>query len=259
MGAQVKGIRGDTVKPSGRVGWKLGLRLAGLAMAAMIFSGCASIGGMGPGDGPKGPAQPSLLEPPPIAAQEDREPAIPSGSLWSRRDDSPFQDIKARKVGDIVTIMVSEQSKASKSASTDTGRKRELTAEGEFLGLSTPTKTILRPLNPFDFDFKVDNTFEGDGRTSKSDTMSAYMTATVVQILPNGNMVIRGSRWTKVNDELQEIILEGIIRPMDISRDNTILSQNIAEAKIFFVGKGPVTRHQKPGLLGRLIDLLLPY
>ncbi len=259
MSAQAKGVRGDTVKPSGGVGWKLGLRLAGFAMAAMIVSGCASTGGMEAGDGPKGPVQPSLLESPPIAAQADREPAIPSGSLWSRRDDSPFQDIKARKVGDIVTIMVSEQSKASKSASTKTSRGKAFSGEANFLGLSTPTKTILRPLNPTEYEFSFDNTFKGDGSTSKADTMSAYMTATVVQILPNGNLVIRGSRWTKVNDELQEIVLEGIIRPMDISRDNTILSQNIADAKIFFVGKGPVSRHQKPGFLGQLIDLVIPF
>ena len=100
---------------------------------------------------------------------------------------------------------------------------------------------------------------QGDGATSQTDSMTAYMTATVVDILPSGNFLIRGSRWTKVNDELQQIVLEGVIRPADINSNNTVLSQNVAEAKIFLLGKGPVTQYQKPGWLGQLWDFVSPF
>ena len=83
--------------------------------------------------------------------------------------------------------------------------------------------------------------------------MTAYMTATVIDVLPSGNLLIRGSRWTKVNDELQQIVLEGVVRPVDISTNNTVLSQNVAEAKIYLLGKGPVTQYQKPGWLGQIL------
>ncbi|MEJ5347454.1 MAG: flagellar basal body L-ring protein FlgH [Desulfosoma sp.] len=210
--------------------------------------------------------QPPLPPPPPLQEQWAPSPTelaqpkpVPTGSLWNARQESLFQDIKAHRVGDIVTIMVSEQSKASKEAATSTSRTRELKGEGNFMGLSTPSQTILQPVNKTGYGLNFDSTFTGKGSTKKADSMTAYMTATVTEILPNGNLVIRGSRWTKVNDELQQIVLEGVVRPMDITRDNTVLSQNIAEAKIFFVGKGPVSRHQKPGWLGQLLDTVLPF
>jgi flagellar L-ring protein FlgH len=106
---------------------------------------------------------------------------------------------------------------------------------------------------------KFDSNFNGSGVTSKSDSMSAYMTATVVEVLPNDNLVIRGSRWTKVNDELQQIVLEGVIRPMDVSRNNEVLSQKISDAKIFFVGKGPVSDKTQPGWFGKLFDVINPF
>lgn len=214
---------------------------------------------------PASAANPPLPSPPPL--QEEFSPSraaaqpkpVPTGSLWNARGESLFQDIKAHRVGDIVTIMVSEQSKASKEAATSTSRVREYNGEGSFMGLSTPSQTILQPVNKTGYGLSFDNTFTGKGSTKKADSMTAYMTATVTDILPNGNLVIRGSRWTKVNDELQQIVLEGVVRPMDITRDNTVLSQNIAEAKIFFVGKGPISRQQKPGILGQILDMVLPF
>lgn len=228
-----------------------------LLLGALIWAlaGCATSGKPASVAATTPAPQPATIEP----AHRPAPPASRTGSLWSARNDSLFRDIKAHRIGDIVTIMVSEQSEASKEATTKTSRSKELSGTGSFLGLGTTTKTLLRPLNETGYGFTFDNTFTGKGSTEKTNSMTAYMTATVTDILPNGNLVIRGSRWTRVNDEMQQIILEGVIRPMDITRDNTILSQNIAEAKIFFVGKGPVTNHQKPGLLGQLLDILLPF
>jgi len=238
------------------------MRLVGLWTALWVAVwGCAA-----DTQSVRSPAAHSPLPPPPPLQEEFRptltaaQPKpVPTGSMWNARQESLFQDIKAHRVGDIVTIMVSEQSKASKEAATSTSRVREYNGEGYFMGLSTPSQTILQPVNKTGYGLSVDNTFTGKGSTKKADSMTAYMTATVTDILPNGNLVIRGSRWTKVNDELQQIVLEGVVRPMDITRDNTVLSQNIAEAKIFFVGKGPISRQQKPGLLGQILDMIVPF
>jgi flagellar L-ring protein precursor FlgH len=183
----------------------------------------------------------------------------PTGSLWAPSDGSLFADLKAAKIGDVVTITVSEQSNASKAAATIASRDKQFSGQFNFggVGINGAAQKGAVSLGPYDGKFS--NSFNGTGQTTKTDSMTAYMTATVVDVLPNGNMVIRGSRWTKVNDEMQQMILEGIVRPADITRSNTVLSQNVAEAKIFLVGKGPVTQHQKPGWLGQIIDFVSPF
>ena len=197
----------------------------------------------------------------PIAAPPPK-PAPPrgvtTGSLYTDSSAGFYEDVKARKVGDIVTITVSEKAEASKQASTKTGRKKDLSTDLSFAGLTTGGNVVLDTLQT-GYSGKFDNTFTGTGTSTRKDSMTTYMTATIVEVLPNGNLAIRGSRWTKVNEELQQIVLEGIIRPMDISRQNEIQSQKIADAKIFFVGKGPVSSTNRPGWLVRLFDAVNPF
>lgn len=185
----------------------------------------------------------------------------PTGSLWAPASGSLFADLKAAKVGDVITITISEESKASKAATTTANRDKSFAGQFSFagmgLGTTTPNPKYAATLGPYDG--KFNNAFKGDGATTKTDSMTAYMTATVVDVLPNGNLLIRGSRWTKVNDEMQQLILEGVVRPIDINRNNSVLSQNVADAKIFLVGKGPVTQHQKPGWLGQILDFVAPF
>lgn len=183
----------------------------------------------------------------------------PTGSLWAPSGGSLCADIKANKIGDVVTITISEQSNASKAASTSATREKDLSGQFSFGGVGVNGGPQKGAVNLGAYNGKFTNGFTGSGATTQADSMTAYMTATVVDVLPNGNMVIRGSRWTKVNDEMQQTILEGIVRPADITRNNTVLSQNVAEAKIFLVGKGPVAQHQKPGWLGQLMDIVSPF
>lgn len=189
-------------------------------------------------------------------------PGVSTGSLWSQSASSLFRDIKAVKVGDIVTITVSEESTASKTAATQTSRNKTFNGAFTFAGAGAGATGVNNPVGAASlgpYDGKFGSTFDGSGTTSRADSMSAYMTATVVDVLPNGNLLIRGSRWTKVNNEMQQIILEGVIRPMDITRNNTVLSQSIADAKIFLVGKGSVAQHQKPGWLMQVLDFVSPF
>jgi flagellar L-ring protein FlgH len=196
----------------------------------------------------------------PVQMKDTREAS--TGSIWNANATSLFEDHKARKVGDILTITVVEESKGTKEASTKANRDKSLEGSASFAGVTAGNSGTSTPIGAFTFgpyqgSFK--NDFSGKGSTSRTDSLTAYMTASVVDILPNGNLLIRGSRWTKVNDEMQQTVLEGIVRPIDISRNNTIQSQNIAEAKIFMVGKGPVSKHQKPGWLSQVIDAVLPF
>ena len=193
--------------------------------------------------------------PPPVSQ-------IPNGSLYTEGKSSLFQDVKARQIGDVVTITVSESSAASKAATTSTSKTKAFSGNFTFGGAGLNPSGIANPkgqsaMGPYSGTFA--NTYKGDASTSKTDSMTAYMTATVVDILPNGNMIIRGTRWTSVNNEMQQIVLEGIIRPNDVTATNTIQSQQIADAKIFFVGKGPVSQSQKPGWAAQFLDIISPF
>lgn len=207
---------------------------------------------------PSPPPSSSQVSPPPTSS--NIQPLAPlSGSLWNNQVVSLYRDIKARNIGDVITITVSESADASEEASTETSRSHNW---GGKLNASNPAvagKNLLGGSTSMDYGAEFGRGLKGSGKTTRTNTVRAYMTATVVDILPNGNLVIRGSRWVKVNDELHQIVLEGVVRPTDISRNNTILSQNIADAKIYIVGKGPVSRQQRPGWLGQIIDLLFPF
>ncbi len=186
----------------------------------------------------------------------------PTGSLWAPASGSLFADLKAVKVGDVVTITIAEESQGSKAATTSASRDKTFSGQLNFAGVGVGAKGVASPKGALSFgpyNGQFTSAFKGDGSTTKTDSMSASMTATVVDVLPNGNLLVRGSRWTKVNDEMQQMVLEGVVRPVDINRNNTVSSQNVAEAKIFLLGKGPVSQHQKPGWLGQIVDFLSPF
>ncbi|MEN6441090.1 MAG: flagellar basal body L-ring protein FlgH [Syntrophobacter sp.] len=242
-----------------------------LRISMVIPAICLTIGLMGCATTakPEKPPQTAITPPthvsgiPPVPYPEPGpKPSslTPTGSLWAPTTGSLFSDLRATKIGDVVTITISEESKASKAATTSTSRDKSVSGNFDFSGVSAGSMASKKgnfSFGPYSGAFA--NTFKGDGSTSKTDSMTAYMTATVVDVMPNGNLLIRGSRWTKVNDEMQQTILEGVVRPADISRNNTVLSQNVAEAKIFLVGKGPVSQHQKPGWLNQLLDFVSPF
>lgn len=244
----------------GRIGRGL-LSIAAVAFLLSVGAGCVTTtkpANEGPNLQELRALQPPPATPVPQAGGMPTSEA-PTGSLYQANARSLFQDLKARKIGDVVTITVSEESNASKAATTSASKDKTFAGEFTFDGVSGSSgkKKGAAAFGPYSGTFG--HSFKGDGSTTKTDSMTAYMTATVVDVLPNGNLFIRGSRWTKVNNEMQQIIVEGVIRPTDISRSNTVLSQNVAEAKIFFVGKGPVTQQQKPGWVGQILDAISPF
>ena len=172
-----------------------------------------------------------------------------------------FRDTRAREVGDVVTINVVETAKASKNATTKTQRDSAIDAGIEaFLGYETWLEEHNSRFNADNmFRAKMAKGFDGSGTTTRNETMTASISARVLEVLPNDNLLIRGSRHVRLNNEDQIIVVSGIIRPEDISPDNTILSSFVADAKIEYFGKGVISDEQRPGWLARILNVIWPF
>jgi len=200
------------------------------------------------------------------------KPKVEEGSLWYAS--SPLGDLfanpKARDVGDIVTISIVESSSASNNAKTDTSRGSSLTAGiDQLFGMEKwyPERYphYSKYLSVFNKGGKaavkgsLESAFKGDGATTRDGKMTAYITARVVKVLPNGNLMISGSREIMVNNETQFITLSGVIRQRDISPNNVILSTYISDARIAYSGTGVVDARQRPGWLANILNKIWPF
>mgnify|MGYP000753322528 CR=1 FL=1 len=202
------------------------------------------------------------------AAADDERPArapVPSesGSLWSDAGYQSFlyYDRKAKTVGDLVTIKIVEASQATRSASTSLERSSSLEAgiSGMF-GLESKVKQLAPSINPSALlGASTGNSFQGDGATTRSGSLTATITARVVKVLANGNLLVLGQQEVKINQELQVLTLRGMVRPQDIQIDNVILSTYIADARIEYTGTGVVAEKQRPGWMGRAVDRVWPF
>lgn len=174
-------------------------------------------------------------------------------SLW--RDIGPgflFVDTKARHVGDVVTILVEEASSLNRKAETDTKKQSTNSANlSKFFGVDLGNNT--------QYAFEGSNEHKGSGSVTRSDEVTARVVARVVKVLPSGNFIIEGRRTVRTNDETQYLAISGVIRPVDISSANTILSSQVADAEVVLEGKGALAEKQRPGLLNRFADWLFLY
>ena len=184
-----------------------------------------------------------------------------SGSIWQASSSGMTEDFKARRRGDIITIVISEAASASKEAKTDTKRGSTVNAGiPNFMGLENVglLKNNIGDLSKL-INASVDSKYKGSGSTSRKENLTATISARVVEVIPNGNLMIEGRRNVKVNNEDQEIVLEGIVRPRDIAADNTVNSIYVADAKISYTGKGIISDRQSPGWLMNVVDKLWPF
>jgi flagellar L-ring protein precursor FlgH len=185
------------------------------------------------------------------------------GSLW--REDAHliylFADQKARTVGDIVTIKIDESSDATNKASTATDRSSSLSASMDAFFNAEKRYPADQPFfNPFaKVAGSLESDFSGAGTTKRSGDLNAYITALVTKVLPNGNLVVTGSREVLINNENQVIELTGVVRPRDISANNQVLSTYVANARISYSGTGVVNARQKPGWLTNIIMTVWPF
>lgn len=197
----------------------------------------------------------------PLAGDEN---AGKKASLW--RDNSTFSkmyaDPRACSINDIVTIRISENSTASNKAELTTTKKTQVQMGiDNFLGLEQAMGDKIS--DNFDNASMVgastNNSNQGEGESKRETTLSAYISARVVDVMPNGNLVIEAKKEVMVNKEKQIAVLTGIIRPRDISYDNIVESNKIADMQIKFSGKGPVSAQAKRGWLSWLIGVIWPF
>lgn len=170
------------------------------------------------------------------------------GSLWNDHARSPFADRKAARPGDILTVLIQETSSATSTAATSSSKS-------DSAKINAGIGPILSALIP-DLQTGASASSQGQGSTTRSGRLQARLTVTVKEVLPNGNLVIEGTRFVQMNKETQKLVLTGIVRPDDIRADNTILSENVAEGSITYDGKGTVGDRQRRGIIATILSWL---
>ena len=209
-----------------------------LVLGATLASGCSVIVGEQPG---------SYAAAAPVVASPVR---AESGAIWNTsRSLTLFDDLKARQVGDTLTIRLAERTQASKSASTDASRESNIELPSPTLLGGTVTRNGDDILNN---DVESTQEFTGEGTSSQSNRLDGSITVTVAEVLPNGNLYVRGEKWLTLNQGEEYVQVAGIVRPSDISADNSVPSFKVADARITYSGNGVVGDANKPGLLARL-------
>ncbi len=229
-----------------QLGWVLGL-----LVISLLLTGC-----------PLSPAKqvrPDLVVSAPLPVSA---PAAP-GAIWRGENDKSmiYADKKARYVDDIVTIIVAEAAQGGNKASTGTSRNSSTAASiNALLGIEN---SILSNNSTMGGQIALggshNNSLKGTGDTSRNSTLVARISARVIRVLDNGNLLIEGRRQVRVNAEDQFLIISGIIRPQDITTENTIASQYIADARIIYTGEGVINDKMRPGWLTRVVDWAWPF
>ncbi|WP_340149874.1 flagellar basal body L-ring protein FlgH [uncultured Sneathiella sp.] len=185
-----------------------------------------------------------------------------ANSLWRPGSKAFFKDQRANQVGDIVTVMVEIEDKATLNNSTDTTRaSSESAGFAGLFGLETQvTKVLPEGTSSADLiDLGSDHSVSGSGAVNRNETINMEIAAIVTQILPNGNMVIVGRQEVRVNFESRDLSVTGVVRPEDITSANTIESSKIAEARIAYGGRGHLTDVQQGRYGQQLFDIIFPF
>ena len=164
---------------------------------------------------------------------------------------SLYSDVTARRVGDIITVTLSESTSASKSADTTTAKDSSVNLD-TITGLGGQAVNIGGQSIQLGIGSSSD--FSGDSAANQSNSLSGAISVTVVDVLPNNNLVIRGEKWLTLNHGDEYIRLTGIIRPADISPENEIVSTKVANARIQYSGTGSFARAQERGWLTKFFD-----
>jgi flagellar L-ring protein precursor FlgH len=236
------------------------------SITASLLSGCAAVDRLkGVGEQPplaavdnptSRPGYKPVQMPMPAAQPASYNP----NSLWRNGSRAFFKDQRAHQIGDILTVMVNITDKAN--IANETQRSRANTEDSgvtDFLGsktIKTPASAILpgRILT-------ADSTASSDGKGSvnRQEALQTNVAAVVTQVLPKGNLVVEGKQEIRVNFEIRELIVAGIVRPEDIQSDNTIDSSKIAQARIAYGGRGQITDVQQPRYGQQVLDVVLPF
>lgn len=210
----------------------------------LLVSGCASI--------EQAKVLPDDPDFAPILPESEEAMVVPSGSLFNAHYvNNIYSDSKARRVGDIISVILSESTQAQKNAKTE--MKKENSAKLDpIVGLGAAS--IALQGEAIQFGLNQESDFKGDSKTNQGNSLSGNISVHVLRVLPNGNLMIRGEKWMTLNNGDEYIRLTGIIRAMDISASNTVLSSKIANARIQYSGTGAFAEVQEQGWLSKFFN-----
>lgn len=193
----------------------------------------------------------------PMPAPE--QPVYQANSLWRAGSRGFFKDQRAMRIGDILTVKVVIKDSANISNATarsrDNGEKMGVAGLFGLEGRAVPSGTDPAAM----VDASSTSSSNGAGTVKRSEALTTNVGAVITQILPNGNMVIEGKQEVRVNYEIRELIVAGIVRPEDVESDNTIDSSKIAQGRISYGGRGQISDVQQPRYGQQVMDILLPF
>ncbi|MEC4889494.1 MAG: flagellar basal body L-ring protein FlgH [Nitrospira sp.] len=220
----------------------------GCLLLALLAGGCTNT-----------PSTSSKLTIPPLP------PPKTTGSLWQEENGRAYlyEDMRAMRVGDILTVKIVEKHKGSKSA--DTAAQRESTMENSLAGTGVGYIGIPgirlgdEARRGLGIDASAHNKFNGKGATNREGTLTGTISVIVTEVSPNGDLRVEGHREVSVNAEKQLMTISGIVRRVDVDTKNTVLSSAIADAKIEYTGLGVLDDVQRPGWLVRILDWIYPF
>ena len=236
-------------------------RLGMLLMAGALLPGCAvnprDIGRephLTPvGSGLKTERVPMLSQPMPTAVY------YKGNSFWQDNAADLFRDPRAMKIGDVVTVKIAIKDKASLDSTSNRTRDSKNSLDfGQQYDLNT---NILKGKGEGTITSSIDakTSTKGEGGTTRSESIELLVAAVVTDVMPNGNLVISGSQEVRVNFEVRVLSVAGVVRPRDISTENTVSYEKIAEARISYGGRGRITEVQQPGWGQQILDIIAPF
>lgn len=242
--------------------------LAAITLAASLLAGCnamnriADIGSPPPLTPVKDPVQQAGYTPVSFPMPAPIRPEPLANSMWRPGARAFFKDQRASSVGDILTVVIDIQDKGEISNATQ--RSRSATEDAgatRFLGYESQMSQLLpeeiSPGNLVDLDSSTSN--NGAGSVTRDEDIELKVAAVITQLLPNGNMVIAGRQEVRVNFEVRDLEVRGVIRPEDISSTNTVGYDKIAEARISYGGRGQITDVQQPRYGQQVYDIIFPF
>jgi flagellar L-ring protein precursor FlgH len=189
-------------------------------------------------------------------------PQTEANSLWRPGSRTFLRDQRAAQVGDLVTVLVQIEDRAQLQNTTERSRSgSEAMGLTRILGVESSIARILpNTVDPSRLvEAASDGSSRGEGQIQRTETVTLRVATTVTQNLPNGNLVVAGRQQVRVNNELRDLQISGIIRPQDIASDNTVRHDRLAEARIAYGGRGVVSDVQQPRYGQQLLDIVLPF
>jgi flagellar L-ring protein precursor FlgH len=244
---------------------RLVLTSALLSLAA-VASGCSSIDRLSQiGEKPKlteieNPTTQPGYKPVQMPMPKPEQASYNANSLWRNGSRAFFKDQRAARIGDLLTVTVNITDKANLSNETQRSRSnKEDSGITDFIGAQTLGAQAKKVLPGRILTADSTASSDGKGSVNRQEALQTNVAAVVTQVLPNGNLVVEGKQEIRVNFEIRELIVAGIVRPEDIQSDNTIDSSKIAQARIAYGGRGQISDVQQPRYGQQVMDVLLPF